>query len=157
MRPFVMNMSGAGLWLAALLAGAQAEPMKGAQIKELFTGNTVTGIYTNGRTFSEFHAADGRALGDSGYGPNQDACWNTDGDAVCYHYGPYKKRRTYCFTVEKVGESLQLRVADTKRLNGVASVEPGNPKNHDDDGKRWSCDDLLSMAPQSAPIYAAMR
>lgn len=136
---------------------AQAKPLKGAEIRRLFEGNTVSGIYTTGRTFSEYHAPDGRALGDSGFGLNNDACWNTDGDAVCYHYGPYGKRRTYCFTVEKLGESLQLKVSDTQRLNGVASVEPGNPKNHDDGGKRWSCDDLLSMVPQSAPSYAYMR
>jgi hypothetical protein len=148
----------AGLLLVGAAGGmACTEPLKGDEIRALFHGNTVTGIYTTGRTFSEYHSPDGRALGDSGFGQNNDACWNTDGDAVCYHYGPYGKRRTYCFTVEKLGESLQLKVADTKRLNGVASVEPGNPKNHDDGGRRWSCDDLLSKVPQSAPSYAFMR
>lgn len=133
--------------LPLLAADAFAQKLKGDQIKTLFSGNTISGIYTSGRTFSEYHAPDGRALGDSGFGLNVDACWNTDGDHVCYHYGPYGKRRTYCFSVEKVGESLQLVVAETERLNGVASVETGNPRNHDDGGKRWSCDDLLSRGP----------
>lgn len=150
------------VWAGILLglpacAPVQAEALKGAEIRKLFEGNTISGVYTTGRTFSEYHAPDGRALGDSGFGPNKDACWNTDGDAVCYHYGPYGKRRTYCFTVEKIGESLQLKVADTQRLNGIAGVEAGNPRNHDDGGQRWSCDDLLSKAPQSAPSYAFMR
>lgn len=137
-----------GLGLVLVLGGfAAAEPLKGNEIKNLFSGNTISGVYTTGRTFSEYHAPDGRALGDSGFGLNVDACWNTDGDHICYHYGPYGKRRTYCFTVEKVGESLRLKVAESGRLNGIAGVETGNPHNHDDGGKRWSCDDLLSRAP----------
>lgn len=149
--------AGIGLWLA--LGGASsAEPLKGEEIKRLFSGNTISGVYTSGRTFTEFHAPDGRALGDSGFGLNVDACWNTDGDHVCYHYGPYGKRRSYCFSVEKVGESLRLTVAESGRLNGVAGVEPGNPHQHDDGGKRWSCDDLLSRAPvPSRPFTARSR
>lgn len=136
-------------FLLSLGVPALAEPLKGSEIRTLFNGNTVSGVYTSGRTFSEYHAPDGRALGDSGFGINVDACWNTDGDHVCYHYGPYGKRRTYCFTVEKVGESIQLRVAENGRLNGLASIESGNPHNFDDGGKRWSCDDLLSRAPEN--------
>lgn len=136
---------------------ALAQKLRGEEIRTLITGNTVTGVYTNGRPFSEYHAPDGRALGDSGYALNVDACWNTDGDAVCYHYGPYGKRRTYCFVVEKTGESYQLKVADTGKLNGVAAIERGNPKNHDDEGKRWSCDDLLSRVTPSMRGYAYMR
>jgi hypothetical protein len=140
---------------AIFSSSALAQNLKGDQIKSLFSGNTISGIYTSGRTFSEYHAPDGRALGDSGFGLNEDACWNTEGDSVCYHYGAYGKRRTYCFTVEKVGESLQLVVADTGRLNGVASVENGNPRNHDDGGKRWSCDDLLSRGPAPPGLFTA--
>ncbi len=125
----------------------QAEPLTGSEIRGLFTGNTVAGIYVGGGPFSEYHAADGRALGDNGYALNVDACWNTDGDRVCYHYGPKEDRRTYCFIVEKNGESLDLRVADSGRLNAVGAVEKGNPRQHGDGGRRWSCDDLLSRAP----------
>jgi len=134
-----------------LLVPAQAEPLKGSEIRSLFTGNTVAGLYVGGGPFSEYHAADGRALGDNGHTLNVDACWNTDGDRVCYHYGPKEDRRTYCFTVEKNGESLDLRVADSGRLNAVGAVEKGNPRQHGDGGRRWSCDDLLSRAPGSPP------
>jgi hypothetical protein len=126
---------------------ALGEMLNGAQIRELFTGNTITGTYVTGGPFSEYHAVDGRALGDNGLALNVDACWNTDGDRVCYHYGPYKDRRTYCFTVERNGDNLALKIADSGRLNALARVEIGNPRKHTDGGRRWSCDDLLSRAP----------
>lgn len=126
---------------------ARAEMLTGPQIRELFTSNTVAGHYVTGGPFSEYHAPDGRALGDNGLTLNVDACWNTDGDKVCYHYGPIKDRRTYCFTVERNGDNLALKVADTGRLNALATVEKGNPKGHGDGGRRWSCDDLLASRP----------
>lgn len=133
----------AGLLLGLGHAGA-AEKLDGAAIKELFTGNTVAGNYVQGGVFSEFHAADGRALGDNGFTLNVDACWNLDGDAVCYHYGPRTDRRTYCFTVEKEGETYRLVVRDTGRPNAIARIIKGNPSEHGDGGRRWSCDDLLA-------------
>lgn len=135
------------------MAVLHAQTLTGPQIRETFTGNTVEGIYVGGTPFSEFHAADGRVLGDNGYTLNVDACWNTDGDKVCYHYGPKEDRRTYCFTVEKNGASFNLRVADSGRLNAVASAEKGNPKHHGDGGRRWSCDDLLARGPAS-PLWS---
>lgn len=132
--------------LAAFAPAAQAEMLDGAAIREAFTGNTVAGSYVNGNAFSEYHAKDGRALGDNGFALNVDACWNIDGDRVCYHYGPYKDRRTYCFTVDKLGDSYHLKVAETGRLNAIATIEKGNPRGAGDGGRRWSCDDLLSRA-----------
>lgn len=145
------------LILAALVAAvpAAAEMLTGAQIRDLFTGNTVSGTYVTGGPFSEYHSADGRALGDNGMTLNVDACWNTDGDRVCYHYGPAKDRRTYCFTVEKAGERLSLRVADSGRLNATAAVEGGNPKSHGDGGRRWSCDDLLAASSPGRRLATA--
>lgn len=142
-------------WIAA--APAAAEMPTGAQIRDLFTGNTVSGTYITGGPFSEYHSADGRALGDNGMTLTVDACWNTDGDRVCYHYGPAKDRRTYCFTVEKAGERLILRVADSGRLNATAAVEGGNPKRHGDGGRRWSCDDLMAGATPPIRRLAAGR
>lgn len=132
---------------APAMAASVPETLNGADIRALFTGATVAGNYVWGQSFSEYHAPDGRALGDNGHTINVDACWNTEGDAVCYHYGPSSDRRTYCFTVERVGEALNLRVAGTGRLNAVARVEKGNPEGHNDGGRRWSCDDLLASGP----------
>lgn len=136
------------LLMLALPAGA-GERLNGAAIKQAFTGNTVAGTYMHGGLFSEYHAADGRALGDNGFALNVDACWNIDGDAVCYHYGARKDRRTYCFFVERDGEDIRLIVRDTGGLNGVARIIAGNPKEHGDGGRRWSCDDLLAGDPAS--------
>lgn len=142
-------MTVAGSFVVAPLS---AQTLSGREIRDLFTESTVAGVYVNGGPFSEYHAADGRALGDNGRTFNIDACWNVDKDNVCYHYGPAKDRRTYCFTVEKNGDSLNLRIADSGRLNAVASVEKGNPGGHSDGGRRWSCDDLMSKAPNSTRL-----
>lgn len=141
----------AGLFLSMMQAGA-AEKLSGDVIKELFTGNTVAGHYLHGGLFSEFHAADGRALGDNGFTLNVDACWNIDGDAVCYHYGPRADRRTYCFLVEKEGETYRLLVRDTGRPNAIARIIQGNANDHGDGGRRWSCDDLLAQNPAVRPL-----
>lgn len=136
-----------GLVLALAVSPAlAAEKLTGEQIREAFNGNTVAGQYAHGGHFSEYHAADGRALGDNGFSFNVDACWNVDGDAVCYHYGPAKERKTYCFEVEREGDSYRLTVRGNGRLNAIARIEKGNPASHDDAGRRWSCDDLLAGA-----------
>lgn len=144
-------------------AGGQA--LDGAAIKELFSDATVSGRYVDGRGafsargfFTEYHGTDGRALGNNGFNENVDACWNVDGDAVCYHYGRPDDRRTYCFTVELTGETLLLRVARTGELNAIAKVERGNPRGHTDGGARWSCEGLISRAPLGAsPSVAALQ
>ena len=133
------------LFLLVFIFPAMAgEKLSGEAIREAFQGNTVAGSYSQGGLFSEYHAPDGRALGDNGLTLNVDACWNIDGDAICYHYGPRKDRRSYCFTVEKQGEEYRLSVRDDGRLNAIARILKGNPENHDDGGRRWSCDDLLA-------------
>lgn len=133
----------------AMPAAAEGNRLSGNEIKELFTGNTVSGTYVYGGYFTEYHAADGRALGDNGLNLNTDACWNTDEDRVCYHYGKLPDRKTYCFFVERDGERLNLRVSDTGRLNAIGRIERGNPESHGDGGRSWSCEDLLSRAPVS--------
>lgn len=141
--------------VVAFAAPARAEMLTGAEIRAEFEGNTVSGTYVGGGPFTEYHARDGRALGDNGFTINEDACWNTDGDRVCYHYGQPKDRRTYCFTVERQDNWYWLRVAETGRLNAVAQIEKGNPSNHGDGGRRWSCDDLLSRKPGGA-VFARL-
>jgi hypothetical protein len=156
---FLMGMSMIGSAFAD-------EKLSGDEIRALFSHNTVAGIYLDGGRFSEFHAADGRALGDNGYALNVDACWTIEADAVCYHYGVREDRRTYCFSVHKrdiarergaqpdqdqparplIG-SYELRAAPGGRLNALADILPGNPKQHGDGGKPWSCADLLSLHP----------
>ncbi|CAN1510875.1 hypothetical protein MCEMSEM23_00779 [Rhabdaerophilaceae bacterium] len=145
MRRFWVTLLALVLTFGATVGASSAEEkLTGAEIMRIFSGNTVAGHYAQGGAFSEFHAVDGRALGDNGFQLNVDACWNVDGDAVCYHYGPRKDRRTYCFTVERHADEYRLIVRDTGRLNALAKVIPGNPSEHGDGGRRWSCDDLLA-------------
>ncbi|MET3893133.1 hypothetical protein ABIE41_004209 [Bosea sp. OAE506] len=135
--------------LAALHGPARAvERLDGDTIKRAFEGNTVSGRYTNGGFFTEFHDPDGRALGHNGWQPNRDACWTTRGDQVCYYYGPQSDRTVHCFTVELNRDLYILRNAGNGQINALASVEPGNPRKHGDNGESWYCDGLISKAPE---------
>lgn len=145
------------LALLALLALAQpslaVERLNGEAIKRAFEGNTVSGRYTNGGFFTEYHDGDGRALGHNGWQPNKDACWITRADQVCYYYGPPSDRTVHCFTVELNDRLYVLRNAGNGQINALATVELGNPRGHSDRGQPWYCDGLISKAPeQGAPM-----
>lgn len=143
--------------LVALLAlvqpAAAGERLNGEEIKRAFTGNTVSGRYTRGGFFTEYHDASGQALGHNGYQPNADACWITRDDQVCYYYGPPSDRTIHCFTVEQTDRLYILRNAADGQINALAAVEPGNPRRHSDNGQPWYCDGLISRAPErGAPL-----
>ena len=140
--------------LAALLLAAcplaAAERLDGEAIRQAFSGNTVSGRYASGGFFTEYHDADGRALGHNGWQRNTDACWITKEDAVCYYYGPPEDRTVHCFTVDLNGRLYVLRNLANGQINAVATIETGNPRKHTDDGKPWYCDGLISKAPESS-------
>jgi len=134
--------------LAALPLQARAvDRLDGEAIRRAFEGNTVSGRYTNGGFFTEFHDPDGRALGHNGWQPNRDACWTTKADQVCYYYGPQSDRTVHCFTVEHNRDLYVLRNAGNGQINALATVEAGNPRKHGDNGASWYCDGLISKAP----------
>lgn len=133
-----------------------AERLSGDEIRRIFEGNTVSGRYSNGPPFSEYHHADGRASGHNRHVPNRDACWTTIHDAVCYYYGPHEQRRTYCFTVERSGGLYVLRSRPSGRINGVATVEPGDPHRFASSAGNWTCDGLISQR-QAPPSRLAAR
>lgn len=136
--------------MTGLSAPAQAvERLSGEAIKRAFEGNTVSGRYTNGGFFTEYHDADGRALGNNGWQPNRDACWITKADQVCYYYGPPNDRTVHCFTVELTGDLYVLRNTANGMVNALAKIELGNPRKHGDEGQPWYCDGLISKAPAS--------
>src|SRR5690606_30843341 len=87
--------------LAAIMPVTAAERMQGDAIRQAFEGNTVSGRYTHGGFFTEYHGTDGRALGHNGWQQNTDACWITRTDDICYYYGPQSNRTVHCFTVEQ--------------------------------------------------------
>lgn len=123
------------------------ERLTGQEIRQLFEGNTVAGRYNNGLPFSEYHHQDGRATGHNRHVTNTDACWTTTNDAVCYYYGPHETRRTYCFTLERSGSLYVLKTYRTGRINGIATIQPGDPEKHADKAPPWHCDGLISQRP----------
>ena len=145
-------MTGMGRSLAVMvillgwsaMPASAAERLSGDEIRQLFEGNTVSGRYNNGRPFSEFHHRDGRATGRNRNVLNRDACWTTTQEAVCYYYGPHETRRTYCFTVERSGQLYVLRTQREGRINGIATIEPGDSQRHTDKVPAWNCDGLIS-------------
>lgn len=136
------------VWAVLAIAPlAAAERLSGEEIRALFEGNTVAGRYSNGPPFSEYHHRDGRVTGHNRHVLNRDACWTTTADAVCYYYGPHETRRTFCFTVERSDRLYLLRTYRGGRLNGVATVEQGDPQGHAGKVPAWACDGLISRAP----------
>ena len=135
------------LLLLSLAPAVAAERLDGEAIKRAFDGNTVSGRYTSGGFFTEFHDPSGRALGNNGWQVNKDACWITKEDQVCYYYGPPTDRTVHCFTVEISDKLYVLRNTSNGQINAFASVEIGNPRNHGDNGEPWYCDGLISRAP----------
>jgi hypothetical protein len=149
--------------LVALLVlggpAASAERLDGEAIRRAFDGNTVSGRYTSGGFFTEYHDPNGQALGHNGWQPNTDACWTTKADQVCYYYGPQSDRTVHCFTVELSDRLYVLRNSSNGQINALATVEPGNPRRHADGGQPWYCDGLISKAPGPAMSrrFAGMR
>ena len=137
-----------GLGVFSGMSGHAAERLSGDEVRQRFEGNTVSGRYSGSNLpFSEFHHRDGRVSGHNRNVPNTDACWTTTPDAVCYYYGPHETRRTYCFTVELSGKLLVLRSQSSGRINGMAVVEPGDPRSFAKSAAEWTCDGLISRAP----------
>ena len=138
--------------LGLAILGCQAfaaERLTGEQMRQLVEGNTATGRYNSGETFSEYHHEDGRV---SGYNrdramPNRDACWTTTEDAICYYYGPIETRQTYCFTVERSGTLYVPRSVASGAIIGAFAIQPGDPHKHADKAPAWSCDGLISQRP----------
>ncbi|AOO81395.1 hypothetical protein [Bosea vaviloviae] len=148
MRRLACAVLAVALSIPAGAVGHAAERLSGDAIRKAFEGNTVSGRYSNNNLpFSEFHHPDGRASGHNRNVANTDACWITTADAVCYYYGPTETRRTYCFTVELSGRLYVLRSRSSGRINGVATIEPGDPHGFSAGAAQWTCDGLISRAP----------
>ncbi len=130
--------------------------LDGESIRKAFEGQTVSGRYTGGGFFTEYHQENGQALGHNGFAPNTDACWTIVADAICYYYGTLDKRTTHCFTVIRNDRLYVLRTLGESRINALATIEPGNLRRHTDNGKPWVCDGLVSQVPgQSFRVLAS--
>jgi hypothetical protein len=128
----------------------------GQALRDLITGNTITGRYDNGQPYSEYHAPDGRVLGHNNREPNQEACWDMRADRVCYYYAKGRARGEFCWQVQRIGESgIRARLIDrgSREIIGVHSA--GNPHGHSDNGLPWTCDPVTSE--RKAPHAPALR
>ncbi len=143
-----------GLLLSVtMLSGvARGEQARGEQnwvaaseLRGLITGNTITGRYDNGEPYSEYHAADGRALGHNNREPNDNACWDIRSNEVCYYYAKGRAKGEFCWRFQRLGDSgIRASLVDKGRREIIAIHQAGNPHGHTDNGKPWTCDPVTS-------------
>jgi hypothetical protein len=130
----------------AAVPGLAAEPewIPAGELRRVILDATITGRYDNGEPYSEYHAPDGRVLGHNNRVPNDEACWDIKGDRVCYYYSKGRALGEFCWRFQRLGaEGIRARLVDRAReIVGVRQA--GNPHEHSDNGKPWTCDQLTS-------------
>jgi hypothetical protein len=147
----------------AFAGGAAAEErwgdMSGAEIRALLSGNTVTGRYADGASFSEWHLPDGRVFGHNARDPVDQGCWDIRGDRVCYYYSGGLNRGEFCWEYRRIGEAgVRLRqMSPSVPSPAIGVVQKGNPHGHTDNGTPWACEPLQSnnMTPRPGVRLAA--
>lgn len=134
-------------FLFAPVAGAQAEPLSGDDLRREVSGTTIAGIHLNTRMmFSEYHSPDGRIFGHNGGARVDHGCWDVQGDEVCYYYaGEELPRGTWCWTFQKLANPNEYKLYHARSdTTAVANRREGNPDNWSDNGKPWQCTPLMS-------------
>jgi hypothetical protein len=136
--------------LAALaIAPVRAEDLSGNQIRDEVSGHTLSGMHTGGVVFSEYHAPDGRVFGFNNGEPVIEGCWDVRRDSICYYYAKGSIPGTFCWRMSRAGpDGYRIRSVETRAV-GVARLASGNPKNHTDGGRSWTCEPLLSRLERS--------
>jgi hypothetical protein len=130
-----------------LMTAQAAEPewIGAAELRQLITDSTVTGRYDNGEPYSEYHAADGRALGHNNREPNSEACWDIRSNTVCYYYATGRAKGEFCWRFQRLGEEgIRASLIDKGRREIIGIRQAGNPYGHTDNGKPWTCDPVTS-------------
>lgn len=148
------------LALAAGMAGGIAAAsderpvLDGRELRELLSGNTVTGRHDGGMPYSEYHAPDGRVFGHNNREPVDKGCWDTRGNEVCYYYAGGTVQGEFCWTFRRVAPTgYRLELPRTGTL-AIGLWQPGNPHGHTDNGKPWVCTPLVSRAPHTPRLVA---
>ncbi|MGF1503278.1 MAG: hypothetical protein ACFBSD_15840 [Paracoccaceae bacterium] len=112
-----LRLSAGALVLVAPLAAAQTpEPLAGAEIRTIVSGNTVEGSMLASGRYTEFYAEDGTIRGD-GY----QAAWSIDGDAMCFDYGEGPD----CWQMGRAEDEV-VWIQDGE-VGGTGRVVEGNP------------------------------
>jgi hypothetical protein len=151
-----MSLPGLRRALLALLLAASPVAVRasdgravlpGPELREVLSGNTVTGRHDNGMPYSEFHAPDGRVLGHNNREAVDKGCWDIRGDEVCYYYAGGNVQGEFCWTFRRVSANgFRLELPRTGTL-AIGLLQPGNPHGHSDNGKPWVCTPLVSERP----------
>ncbi len=133
----------------ALAAPAAADDLPGQRIREEISGQTLSGVHTGGVVFSEYHSPDGRVFGFNNGEPVVEGCWDIRRDSVCYYYAKGSIPGTFCWRMSPAGaDGYRIRSVETA-AHGVARLERGNPQNHSDRGRPWTCEPLMSGLDRS--------
>jgi hypothetical protein len=135
--------------LAGVFAGAARaaddELMSAAEVVELLSGNTLTGRYSNGNPYSEYHSPDGLVYGHNNRKPVEKGCWEMRGNLACYYYKEDRQRGPFCWSFRRVGSvGIRATFVDREGWEIVAVMQKGNPHGHSHNGKPWSCEPLQS-------------
>ncbi len=119
--------------------------LNGDELRELVTGNTISGQHDNGMPYSEYHSPDGRIFGHNNFDPVKDGCWQVRGDSVCYSYESGQAPGLFCWRFFKMADGNYRILLPRTGTSGSAIVAKGNPEHHTDNGKPWTCQALLSQ------------
>ncbi|MGL4635081.1 MAG: hypothetical protein ACRCWF_03790 [Beijerinckiaceae bacterium] len=146
------------LFAAAVSIPAEANNdqsvIAGEVMREIISGNTVTGRHDSGMPYSEWHAPDGRVFGHNNHEIVEKGCWDIRNDAVCYYYAGGNAPGTFCWSFRRIGESgFRLRSLESG-MGASGILQAGNPYDHNDNGKPWTCEPLSSQA--RSPRYARL-
>jgi hypothetical protein len=146
-------VSSARFILAGLMAVASITPAPAAEepwvpageLRAIVTDTTITGRYNNGDPYSEYHAPDGRVFGHNNHVPNEEACWDIKGDQICYYYAKGRARGEFCWRVQRLGErGIRAQLVTNRNREIIGIARKGNPNDHSDNGKPWTCDPVTS-------------
>jgi hypothetical protein len=151
-----MRFYGQLLLLIALMTASHANEDRGdvvgSALRVLISDSTVTGRHDTGMPYSEWHAPDGRVLGHNNRIANDNACWDIKDNAVCYYYNGGTSKGVFCWAFSRVSDTgYRLRsIESTTTATGL--WQAGNPYNHSDNGKPWSCEPLSSQNITPRPL-----
>ena len=136
---------------SGLGASEESKTVPGAELRQIISDNTVTGRHDTGMPYSEWHAPDGRVLGHNNRVANENACWDVKDNAVCYYYNGGVSKGVFCWTFTRVSDvGFRLRSVESG-INATGLWQDGNPYNHSDNGKPWSCEPLSSQKMTPRP------
>jgi hypothetical protein len=131
---------------ASAAAAGEEDLMSAEEVRQLLTGNTLTGRYNNGNSYSEYHHPDGRVFGHNNRKPVERGCWEMRANLACYYYQEDKQRGPFCWSFRRVGGlGIRATFVDRDGWEIVAILQKGNPHGHSDNGKPWMCEPLQSQ------------